>query len=91
MATWFVDPAGDFVEILLAGLVPEARRRGWYGLLLAEVGRVASGAGSARVVISTQGANVSVQRAWVRAGFAPFASVTTAHAVRRGLLPGRSP
>jgi hypothetical protein len=91
VATWFVDPAGDFVEILLAGLVPEARRRGWYGLLLAEVGRVASRAGSARVVISTQGSNVSVQRAWVRAGFVPFASVTTAHAVRRGLFPGGLP
>jgi GNAT superfamily N-acetyltransferase len=91
VATWFVDPAGDFVEILLAGLVPEARRRGWYALLLAEVGRAAAGVGSARVVISTQGSNVSVQRAWVRAGFVPFASVTTAHAVRRGLLPDPLP
>jgi GNAT superfamily N-acetyltransferase len=88
VATWFVDPAGDFVEILLAGLVPEARGHGWYAALLAEVGRVATGLGVPRVVISTQAANVAVQRAWVTAGFRPFAAVTTAHAVRRGLLAG---
>jgi hypothetical protein len=89
VATWFVDPAGDFVEILLAGLVPAARGHGWYAVLLAEVGRVATGLDVPRVVISTQAANVAVQRAWVSAGFKPFASVTTAHAVRRGLLAGR--
>ncbi len=88
VATWFVDPGGDFLEILLAGLVPEARGHGWYAALLAEVGRVATGLGVRRVVISTQAANVAVQRAWVSAGFKPFASVTTAHAVRRGLLAG---
>jgi GNAT superfamily N-acetyltransferase len=86
VATWFVDPAGDFVEILLAGLVPRARRHGWYAALLGEVGRVASGLGVPRVVISTQTANIAVQRAWATAGFKPFAAVTTAHAVRRGLL-----
>jgi hypothetical protein len=86
VATWFVDPAGDHVEILLAGLVPEARRHGWYAGLLGEVGRVAAGLGIPRVVISTQAANLAVQRAWVAAGFRPFAAVTTAHAVRRGLL-----
>jgi GNAT superfamily N-acetyltransferase len=88
VATWFVDPAGDFVEILLAGLVPEARGHGWYAALLAEVGRVAAGSGVPRVVISTQAANVAVQRAWVSAGFKPFAALTTVHAVRRGLLAG---
>ena len=86
VGTWFVDPAGDFVEILLAGLVPEARGHGWYAALLGEVGRVASGLGVPRVVISTQAANLAVQRAWVTAGFRPFAAVTTAHAVRAGLL-----
>jgi GNAT superfamily N-acetyltransferase len=88
LATWFVDPGGDFVEILLAGLVPEARGHGWYAALLAEAGRVATDLGVRRVVISTQAANVAVQRAWVSAGFRPFATVTTAHAVRRGLLTG---
>jgi GNAT superfamily N-acetyltransferase len=86
VATWFVDPVGGFVEILLAGLVPGGRGHGWYGALLAEVGRVAAGVGVPRVVISTQAANVAVQRAWVKAGFRPFAAVTTAHAVRGGLL-----
>ena len=88
VATWFADPTGDLVEILLAGLVPEARGLGWYAALLGEVGRVAAGRGVPRVVISTQAANVAVQRAWVTAGFRPFAAVTTAHAVRRGLLAG---
>ncbi len=87
VATWCVDPAGDHVEILLAGLVPEVRGRGWYSRLLGEVGRAASGLGVPRVVISTQASNLAVQRAWVAAGFKPFAAVTTAHAVRRGLLP----
>jgi len=91
VATWFVDPGGEVVEILLAGLVPEARGHGWYAALLAEVGRVATGLDVPRVVISTQAANVAVQRAWVSAGFKPLAAVTTAHAVRRGLLPGSHP
>ena len=79
VGTWFVDPAGDFVEILLAGLVPEARGHGWYAQHHVELG-------VPRVVISTQAANLAVQRAWVTAGFRPFAAVTTAHAVRAGLL-----
>jgi len=91
VATWFVDPGGEVVEILLAGLVPGARGHGWYAALLAEVGRVATELDVPRVVISTQAANVAVQRAWVSAGFKPLAAVTTAHAVRRGLLPGSHP
>lgn len=88
IATWVLEPDAGLVEVLLAGMVQEARRRGWYASLLAAAGRFAQQQGVDRVVISTQAANVDVQRAWARLGFAPFASVTTAHAVRRGLLPG---
>jgi hypothetical protein len=86
--TWTVGPSGDHCEFLLGGMRAEARGRGWYALLLVETARAALTAGAPTVVISTQGANVGVQRAWARLGLRPRADFTTAHLVRAGLLPG---
>lgn len=77
---------GTESEILLAGIVTEHQGRRLYGTLLEGIGREAARRGCTRVVISTQAHNTRVQRAWVRAGFAPFAAVTTIHAVRPELL-----
>ncbi len=77
---------GEDLEILLAGIVGASQGRGFYGHLLAGIGAEAVRRGCARVIISTQAHNVRVQRAWVRAGFKPYAAVTTVHAVRPGLL-----
>ena len=85
MATWDEQP-DSVLEILLAGLVPEAQGRRWYGFMLAEIGRTAVERDLRRVIISTQASTIAVQRAWARAGFVPMAAVTTVHAVRRGLL-----
>lgn len=79
---------GDDLEILLAGIIGAAQGRGLYGHLLAGVGAEAVRRGCSRVIISTQVHNVRVQRAWVRAGFKPYAAVTTVHAMRPGLLRG---
>lgn len=87
LATLENDASGRDVEILLAGLVPSAQGKGWYGHLLAAVQREAVRRGADRVVISTQGHNVHVQRAWSRAGFLPFSSIETLHSVRSDLLP----
>jgi hypothetical protein len=86
--TWSLDDEGDHAEFLLGGMRAEARGRGWYGLLLVETARAALGAGLHTVLISTQGSNVDVQRAWARLGMLPTADFTTAHLVRPGLLPG---
>lgn len=72
---------GDDLEIELAGLVAAHQAKGWYGTLLRAVGRHAQELGCARVIISTQAHNVRVQRAWARAGFTPFGTVTTVHAM----------
>lgn len=80
---------GDDLEILLAGIVGASQGRGLYGHLLAGVGAEAMRRRCSRVIISTQVHNVRVQRAWVRAGFKPYAAVTTVHAVRAGLLAAR--
>lgn len=85
--TWTLVP-GDHGEFLLGGMRAEARGRGWYGLLLVETARAALAAGVPTVLISTQGSNVGVQRAWARLGLRPRADFTTAHLVRAGLLPG---
>lgn len=85
VATLEQSPDGDDLEILLAGLVGNAQGRGWYAHLLGGIGQVARQRGCARVVISTQVHNVRVQRAWARAGFKPYAAVTTLHAVATSL------
>lgn len=77
---------GRDLEILLAGVVSASQGRGLYGRLVTGVGQEALRRGCDRVIISTQAHNVRVQRAWVRAGFKPFAAVTTVHAVTAGLL-----
>lgn len=86
LATVQSDMSGRDLEILLAGLVPSAQGKGWYGHLLAAVQREGARRGVERVVISTQGHNVHAQRAWSRAGFLPFASTETLHVVRSELL-----
>lgn len=78
------------LEILLAGLVPEVQRRGWYAHLLAGVEAAAADRGLDEVVISTQVHNTGVQRAWARHGFEPFAAFETAHLVRAGSAAGRT-
>ncbi|MPZ94223.1 MAG: hypothetical protein GEU96_04735 [Propionibacteriales bacterium] len=75
------------LEVLLAGLVSEYQGGGRYGVLLAACADEATRRGRDRLVISTQVANVRVQRAWANAGLRPFAAVETVHAVRPGLLP----
>lgn len=72
---------GGELEIELAGLVPQAQGRGDYGSLIAGCVHTAALAGRDRVVISTQVDNVRVQRAWIKAGFKPFAAVETVHLI----------
>ncbi len=73
-------------EILLAGVVPAAQGRGVYGHLLRAVEDRAASRGAAEVVISTQGHNTRVQRAWGRYGFEPVQTVLTVHLIRNRLL-----
>ncbi len=77
-------------EVLLAGIIREARGRDRYAHLLAGAEQAARDRGSERLVISTQAHNTGVQRAWARYGFEPVGSVHTVHAVRKDLLAGRS-
>lgn len=73
-------------EILLAGVTPAAQGRGVYAHLLAAVEDRAASRGAAEVVISTQGHNTRVQRAWARYGFEPVHTLVTVHLIR-GPLP----
>ncbi|WP_206060952.1 GNAT family N-acetyltransferase [Nonomuraea basaltis] len=75
-------------EILLAGVVPAVQGHGLYAHLLRAVEDRALGRGAAEVVISTQGHNTRVQRAWTRYGFVPVQTLLTVHLIRRPLLPG---
>lgn len=86
IATFGLGAGTSHLEILLAGMVGRVQGRGLYGVLLHEVGREALARKCGRVIISTQSHNVNAQRAWARAGFLPFASIDTVHAVRPGLL-----
>lgn len=79
------DP-GPHLEILLAGLMPQAQGKGWYAHVLAAAESYAGGRHLGEVLISTQVHNAGVQRAWCRYGFEPVAAYATVHLVRAGLL-----
>jgi GNAT superfamily N-acetyltransferase len=74
----------DVCEVELAGLIAARQGGGRYRHLLAAVVAGARRRGCGTVVISTQSHNIRVQRAWASAGFKPFASLDTYHAVRTG-------
>jgi len=76
-----VDHQAPVTEIELAGVVPSEQGRGRYAHLLAAVEDAAAAAGSTRLVISTQGHNTGVQRAWARYGFEPVHTLLTVHLV----------
>jgi hypothetical protein len=82
LATCLQGVDDTFVEIELAGLVSAEQGGGRYATLLHGVGLLAQERDIPRVVISTQASNIRVQRAWSRAGFAPFAAFTTVHLVK---------
>lgn len=86
MSVGDADTGCGLVEILLAGVVPHAQGRGMYPHLLAAMEDWALDEGAEAVVISTQGHNTRVQRAWSRYGFEPVHSLVTAHLVRPELL-----
>ncbi|MEU8145757.1 GNAT family N-acetyltransferase [Nonomuraea sp. NPDC048901] len=83
-----LDEAESRTEILLAGVVSKAQGRGLYAHLLKAVEDRTLARGGDEVVISTQGHNTRVQRAWARYGFEPVRTVLTVHLVRSALLPG---
>ncbi|MEI8080807.1 MAG: hypothetical protein WCI74_03075, partial [Actinomycetes bacterium] len=86
--------SGRDVEVVLAGILPEHRRSGFYGALLASVAKAATTQGQDsngpgpvdRLVISTQLDNIAVQRAWARLGLQPLTSFETVHLVNPRLL-----
>ncbi|GAA0374265.1 hypothetical protein GCM10009530_25970 [Microbispora corallina] len=77
-----VEEDGARTEILLAGVAPAAQGRGVYAHLLREVEDRAVSRGAAEIVISTQGHNTRVQRAWARYGFEPVHTLVTVHLIR---------
>ncbi|MFG1686356.1 GNAT family N-acetyltransferase [Nonomuraea sp. NPDC049269] len=81
-----VEETGPRTEILLAGVVSEAQGRGIYAHLLKAIEDRTLVRGAKEVVISTQGHNTRVQRAWVRYGFEPVRTVLTVHLIRSPLL-----
>ncbi|WP_214412860.1 GNAT family N-acetyltransferase [Sphaerisporangium fuscum] len=77
-----LDEDGPRTEILLAGVVPQAQGGGLYAHLLRGVEERTLARGAREVLISTQGHNVRVQRAWARYGFEPVEAVLTVHLIR---------
>ena len=69
----------DYAEILLAGIVSEARRQGIYSDMIRKILARVSLRESGTVVISTQAANIEVTRAWCRLGFLPIRALNTVH------------
>ncbi|MBB2911625.1 ribosomal protein S18 acetylase RimI-like enzyme [Streptosporangium becharense] len=88
-----LEDEGPRTEILLAGVVPGLQGRGLYAHLLRAVEERALARGATEVVISTQGHNTRVQRAWARYGFEPVQTLLTVHLVRSPLprAHGRDP
>ncbi|WP_433240086.1 GNAT family N-acetyltransferase [Streptosporangium sp. CA-135522] len=83
-----LDQEGPRTEILLAGVVSQAQGRGLYSHLLKAVEDRTLARGGTGVVISTQGHNTRVQRAWARYGFEPVQTFLTVHLIQSRLLDG---
>jgi RimJ/RimL family protein N-acetyltransferase len=81
LATLESSSEGD-LEVLLCGLSKAAQGQGLYQRLLHGVARFAHLRGHRRLIISTQAQNIRAQRVWARAGFRPFAALTTVHALQ---------
>lgn len=72
---------GNTIEVLLGGVVPRFRNRGFYGRLIRRLTKEANSAGAC-LVISTQVGNVAALRAWCGIGLSPWFAVNTYHAIR---------
>jgi len=77
------DIEGNAVEIVLNAVHPAMERKGHYGTLLRHIIKHYSAQGLARLVISTQIWNYTVQRQWSRAGLLLFKAYDTFHVDRR--------
>ncbi|MET8051018.1 GNAT family N-acetyltransferase [Streptosporangium sp. NPDC005286] len=77
-----LEEEGSRTEILLAGVISGSQGRGRYAHLLRAVEHRALARGATELVISTQGHNTRVQRAWARYGFEPVQTLLTVHLVR---------
>lgn len=73
-------------EILLAGVVPAARRQGVYVRMIREVSSTLHAEGVSKISISTQASNIGVMRAWCRLGFLPTQALNTLHVVKPHLM-----
>jgi GNAT superfamily N-acetyltransferase len=74
---------GATVEVNLAGVGYDHRRRRLYQRLLDEVEDAAAARGATTVTISTQAHNLPPQRAWAQRGWLPLRAVQTLHVVRQ--------
>jgi ribosomal protein S18 acetylase RimI-like enzyme len=81
-----LEDTGPRTEILLAGVISAAQRRGVYAHVLKAVEDRTVARGGEEVVISTQGHNTRVQRAWARYGFEPVQTMLTVHLIAKSLL-----
>ena len=77
----------DHDEVLLAGIVPDQRRTGWYSELLRHLSDRAQQRGKSFLAISTQSSNTQVMSAWCRLGWEPTLSLSTVHIMRRRAVP----
>lgn len=98
-SVFFVDVAGEgvvgmamtsehdgVVEILLAGLVPASRGRGWYQATFRALTTYADERGARMACTATQVSNTASLRGFTTTGYEPFLALTTAHVLRPGLL-----
>lgn len=87
-----VQLTGSEGEVALVGVLPGARGRGAFDVLMGDLEAHLWGAGAEHLVISTQAWNLASQRTWARRGYLPHAAFTTVHLIRgsaRDRLLGR--
>lgn len=73
-------------EILLGGMMPVARGKGWYQAMFRAITDDACARGATLACTATQAANTASLRGFTMTGYEPFLALTTAHVLRPGLL-----
>ena len=76
--------AGDF-EVLLGGMMPAARGRGWYRAMFRAITDLAHRDGARLAFTAAQASNIASIRGFTATGYHPHLALATVHVLRAGI------
>ncbi len=84
---FMVQQWGSDLEVLLGGMMPAARGRGWYRAMFRAITDLAHADGATMAYTAAQASNIASIRGFTTTGYHPHLTLATVHVLRPGLLP----